>query len=229
VSIIADLLWLWILGAIGGSAYIVWAVYLRGPTPATAHAPSPSQAATTRKTVPPAAMPARPAPPVARPTTQGGSPEHQRRAAAPTVKVAGAEAPKPQAKPSSDDQAMADLFSGVEKKPEPGKEQTKDHLDKASRIEEMGFHPGSKPQEGTGRIAAEPAPAAAKPEVPAAPRSQTAELDDILKRIDAVLADGSAPAAEATLVEPSKQPQEATLPVAQPPPKETDGGQQKLF
>ncbi|MBN8525102.1 MAG: hypothetical protein J0M02_07190, partial [Planctomycetes bacterium] len=60
MEVIRDLLWLWILGAVGGTGYILWALFVRDSAPAQ----RPAQQITTRRT------PASP-PPVARPA---GSP-----------------------------------------------------------------------------------------------------------------------------------------------------------
>lgn len=246
MEIIRDLLWLWILGSVGGTGYILWAVLVRDAgRPAAA---KPPQSVTTRRTptaapvAPPAVRPV--APPVRTPLptpAAAGSPEHQRRGSAPTVKLPTAEPAKPVAG-GDDDAAAADLFSGLAEAkakadqaptpvPEPApapKEPPKDAVEGASRIEDYGFHVGAKAAE-----------TAAKPEaapVPVQPRSQTQELDDILKRIDAVLSESDAPPAEATMVDQSKQPQgQATLAVPTLPPTErtdrkvTDPNQQKLF
>lgn len=234
MEIIRDLLWLWIFGALGGTGYILWAVLVRDAAPATGR----PQDITTRRS-PPVARPA--APPVARPApvtpaapaVSGAEP--QRRGSAPTVKLEGP------GRKTSDDQAAADLFSGlgaakakadaappIQVPQPPQLAPPKDVVEKAVRLEERGFHVGAaKPAEPQPAATAPPAPVAAD----AAPRTQTAELDDILKRIDAVLSESNAPSSEATL-SGGAQP---TMPVAQPPPTEklerkaTDPNQQKLF
>jgi hypothetical protein len=85
--------------------------------------------------------------------------------------------------PSTDDDAMESLFSGVSKSGPDEAER------KASRLAELGFHHSINTT----------APAD-KPAVPAAPRSNTAELNAILERIDQFLADepkdGSASSAD---------------------------------
>jgi hypothetical protein len=239
MEIIRDLLWLWILGAVSGAGYITWALFVRQPVPARA---SPQQITTRRTPVsPPVARPAGSgaASPVRSPTPLQG--EHQRRGSAPTVKLAAAEPATDRLArtPSADDQAASDLFSGLsEAKAKadaapplsipaaPQLAPPVGSVEKAVRLEERGFHVG----------AAKMPEAAAKPPVDLAGqnRTQTQELDDILKRIDAVLSESGAPASEATMANPQQPDGQATLPVPQPPPTErverkaTDP-QQKLF
>lgn len=241
MDVIRDLLWLWILGALGGTGYILWAVFVRDAAPAT----RPAQQITTRRT--PAAPPiARPAgsglpartPPVAQPASGG---EHQRRGSAPTVKLPSADV-TPERKTSADDQAASDLFSGLSAAKAkadaappiivpaaPQLAPPKDVVEKAVRLEERGFHVGAAKMEQPKQAAAQlPADAAGQP------RSQTQELDDILKRIDAVLSESGASTSEATMT--NAQPEgQSTMPLPQSPPTEklerkaTDPNQQKLF
>lgn len=244
MEIIRDLLWLWILGAVGGTGYILWALFVRdsAPTPA-----KPQQQITTRRTPsapPPVARPAGTGLPTRTPVPPIGGPpgEHQRRGSAPTVKLAAAE-PGERKTSSPDDQAASDLFAGlsaakakadaaqpVQIPAAPQLPVPKDSVEKAQRLEERGFHVGAAKN-------TEPAPAADKPAADLAgqPRTQTQELDDILKRIDAVLSESGASASEATLTGGQQPGGQQTMPVSQPPPTEklerkaTDPNQQKLF
>lgn len=258
MEFIHDFLWLWVFGAVGGTSYILWALFIRG-APLPARSRSGPQAVTTRRTpaAPPVARPAGAAPPARTPVTPAapavvpptGSPEYQRRGSAPTVKLPTTDSARP-AK-SADDDAAADLFSGLgpakpKTESEPPRAPAKDVVDKAGRIEEYGFHVGTKAaNESDARQAdaaaaaavAKPEPATAIPEVPGQSRSQTQELDDILKRIDAVLSETGAPASEATMATPQQGSSgEQTLPVPTQPPQtakidrtQTDPNQQKLF
>jgi hypothetical protein len=275
MEIIRQLLWLWLLGAASGIGYIIWALKLRDQSHGSA-SPSPAnrppQQITTKRTpqAPPIARPASASPtPVAPPSstapqrtsTAGGSPEYQRRGAAPTQKLPSSEAstaparqPTPSiATPSADDEAAADLFGGLaaarakaDATPTPlpvpppaPKDPPKNLVDQAGRIEEYGFHVGTKASEAAkpGESSKPAAPAAAaSAEAPAAPKTQTQELDDILKRIDAVLSETDAPAADATMMtQQGGNGGQATLPVPTAPPTEklerkaTDPNQQKLF
>jgi hypothetical protein len=207
------------------------------------------QQITTRRTPtgpPPVARPAQPgaAAPMRTPSAPGaagGSPEHQRRGSAPTVKLQAEGG-------SADDAAAADLFSGLSAAkvkadaavvaplpPPPPKTTPKDDVEKAGRIEQYGFHVGTKaaaePPPPPPAKPAEARPATASDPAAGAPRTQTQELDDILKRIDAVLSESGSPASEATM--PNQQ--QATMPLPQSPPTEklerrsTDPNQQKLF
>jgi hypothetical protein len=249
MEIIRDLLWLWILGALGGTAYIVWALFVRPPA-AAQQAPSarPVQQITTRRTPtgpPPVAKPVQPgaSAPSRAPSgvgAPGGSPEYQRRGSAPTVKLQAESG-------NTDDAAAADLFSGLSAAkvkadaavvaplpPPPPKTVPKDDVEKAGRIEQYGFHVGTKAVTEPPPPPPPPAdarPATASDPAAGAPRTQTQELDDILKRIDAVLSESGSPASEATM--PNQQ--QATMPLPQSPPTEklerrsTDPNQQKLF
>jgi len=248
MEIIRDLLWLWILGALGGTGYILWSLFVRPPV-AAQPAPTgrPVQQITTRRTPtgpPPVAKPVQPgtAAPTRAPSgasVPSGSPEHQRRGSSPTVKLQAERG-------NADDAAAADLFSGLSAAkvkadaavvaplpPPPPKTTPKDDVEKAGRIEQYGFHVGTK-------AAAEPPPPPPKPAearpatatdpAAGAPRTQTQELDDILKRIDAVLSESGSPASEATM--PNQQ--QATMPLPQSPPTEklerhSTDPQQKLF
>lgn len=251
MEIIRDLLWLWILGALGGSGYIVWALYLRGPQPAPART---AQQITTRRTpaAPPVARPAGQAPVAPRPVTPAVPPDQQRRGSAPTVKlpISDGGADKPARKPtgSDDDKAAAELFGGLaEAKAKadaappldlPAKPQLatpRDVVEKAQRLEERGFHVPSTKVVMPGEAPPAPAAVPAATPAPAQARTQTEELDDILKRIDAVLSDSGAPASEATITHPEQtSAAQATMPLPQAAPdkherKATDPNQQKLF
>jgi len=266
MEIIRDLLWLWILGALGGTGYILWALFVRDASPVPV-GQRPQQVITTRRTpvgAPPVARPAGSAAapsrvPTAVPPVVAPVGEHQRRGSAPTVKLPSAEPAK-----DSEDQAAADLFGGLSEAraqadaappihvPAPTPLPIpKDIAAQVVRLEERGFHVGA----GRGDITAQPrqttegsAPAIKTPEgeakpgegkpadgVPAQARGQTAELDDILKRIDAVLSESNAPQSEATLTGPQQQGGHATMPMPMSPPsekherKQTDPNQQKLF
>ncbi len=256
MEFIRDLLWLWILGALGGTGYIIYAVFVRAaPAPVGGRPP---QVITTRRTPgpPPIARPAGSGlPPVApaRPAPAAG--EHQRRGSAPTVKLPAAES----ARDASEDAAAADLFGGlsaakakadaappIHVPAPPQLPIPKDIAEQVVRLEERGFHVGA----GRTDVPAQQRPSTegaapaiktpdAKPaegnqtEVPGQPRSQTAELDDILKRIDAVLSESNAPQSEATLT--GQQSGQQTMPLPMSPPTEkldrkaTDPNQQKLF
>jgi hypothetical protein len=260
MEFIRDLLWLWILGALGGTGYIIYAVYVRAaPAPVGGRPP---QVVTTRRTPgpPPIARPAGsglpPVAPVAPARTTPAAGEHQRRGSAPTVKLAAAEG----ARDASEDQAAADLFGGLSEAkaradaappihvPTPPQLPIpKDIAEQVVRLEERGFHVGA----GRTDVPAHPRPSTegvsppiktpdAKPaegnqaEVPGQARSQTAELDDILKRIDAVLSETNAPQSEATLTGQQSGGQQ-TMPMPMSPPTEkldrkaTDPNQQTLF
>lgn len=258
MEFIRDLLWLWILGALGGTGYIIWAVYVR-----TAPAPvggRPPQVITTRRTPgpPPVARPAGSGqPPVAPARTAPAAGEHQRRGSAPTVKLPAAEG----ARDASEDQAAADLFGGlsaakakadaappIHVPAPPQLPIPKDIAEQVVRLEERGFHvgagrtdvPAQQRQSTEGAAPAIKTPEG-KPaegnqsEVPGQPRSQTAELDDILKRIDAVLSESNAPQSEATLTGGQQAGGQQTMPLPMSPPTEkldrkaTDPNQQKLF
>lgn len=258
MEIIRDLLWLWILGAVSGTGYILWALYVRAPAPTPAGARPPQQI-TTRRTPgpPPVARPAGSGPPPVAPARTPAAGEHQRRGSAPTVKLAAAEG----ARDASEDKAAADLFGGlsaakakadaappIHVPAPPPLPIPKDIAEQVVRLEERGFHVGA----GRTDVPAQPRPTTegatpaitgpeAKPaadnqqaEVPGQARSQTAELDDILKRIDAVLSESNAPQSEATLT--GQQPGgQQTMPMPMSPPTEkidrkaTDPNQQKLF
>jgi len=261
MEFIRDLLWLWILGALGGAGYILWAVYVRGPVAASGGAVRPPQSITTRRTpgAPPVARPAGPsaASPAPARTAQPPVAEHQRRGSAPTVKLPAESATDRIRKPTGDEQAAADLFgdlSAAKAKADaappnivPGPPQLampKDIAEKVQRLEERGFHVGTgktdPPHPPAPLIPTQPkadAAAVADGEIPGQARSQTAELDDILKRIDAVLSESGSPASEATLTnQQGESHQTMPLPTVHTSPptekldrKATDPNQQKLF
>ena len=168
--------------------------------------------------------------------------------AAPAVKVSAI----------NDDEAKDSLFAGlgVATAPDetPAQKEESTILRKAERMEELGFHLQARSQPIPGRATdsddqnktellkvvpsssavetqtiPSPAAAAPAPAAPSAPRTQTQELDDILSRIDKVLADNPV-MAEMTLGSDSNAaPKQPTTEVTK---KKTDSdvpGQQKLF
>ena len=194
--------------------------------------------------VPPAVKPAvpRPAPVASKEST------HELPPVAAPVKPAFKPSPvKPAAKATTDDDAAAEsLFAGLEAKPAASVDPAQEATRKASRLAELGFHHSIDTQ------AAKPLPEEAKP------RTQTAELDDILKRIDKVLADSvpsstaptapapvspapvppaPAAAAPAPVAAPAAVPENPAAPVApaakmpesRPVTEDPAPGQQKLF
>ncbi len=168
---------------------------------------------------------------------------------------------------SADDEAKDSLFSGLSAKDEVDEEESTT-IRKAERMEELGFHKQAQSQPTGVPVAnfasdktellkplADPAKPAGDskraetrtPDEPAAPvapanRTQTQELDDILSRIDKVLAENPV---MATMTLGSNSAAEQGNPVKPVPPKppvpstdkkpddkKTDGGsgaQQKLF
>lgn len=158
---------------------------------------------------------------------------------------------------TDDDSAKDDLFAGLSQ----AKADDANNQRKAERLEELGFHAQAKqipvlspeeaaakghtellaaaggpkpsdPKRAETRTGEETAKAAAAAPAPAANRTQTQELDDILSRIDKVLAEnpvmatttlGSASSETGTVVKPATEAVEKKKP-------ETGGeGQQKLF
>ncbi len=174
-----------------------------------------------------------PRPPVARPAAPRPAPPRPAVPAAPVARPAppiqsSTEALHPVAKPavqasSADEKDKDDLFAGL--KPTDGDDAAK----KVKRLQELGFHhsietTAQTPKDDIG---------------PAKPRTQTAELDDILKRIDKVLIEsqgaakpaGDQPAAAVAQPAPAAPAAQAT-PAAEPAPGESvkpDAGQQRLF
>ncbi len=159
-------------------------------------------------------VPARPATPAVKPPVvpravppiASKESTHELPPVAAPVKPAFKPAPvKPAAKATTDDDAAAEsLFAGLEAKPAAPVDPAQEATRKASRLAELGFHHSIDTQ------AAKPLPEEAKP------RTQTAELDDILKRIDKVLAD-SVPASAAPAATPAP-PAAAPLPIPSPTP-----------
>ena len=255
MEIIRELLWLWILGALGGTGYLIYALYYRDAalSPASGGERVQPQITTRRIPVgpPPVARPANqltptPIAPTRSPTAPAPVGEHQRRGSAPTVKLPISDA----SRPGSDDADAADLFSGLSAAKAkadaappiivpvpPQMTMPKGIVEQAERIEERGFHVGAlkkdivperQTTDGQGTSVA----------VPGQGRSQTSELDDILKRIDAVLSESNAPQSEATMTggQQGARGGDQTMPLAQPSPvveksdrKATDPNQQKLF
>lgn len=125
------------------------------------------------------------------PSVNAGLAAHQQRGLAKTAKLPAADRPatpaipspaipvaKPPsapAKPADDDDAMNTLFAGVAK---PDASPAAEAERKVSRLQELGFHHSINPSDPTAKAAN-----------PTAPRSNTAELNSILERIDQFLAD----------------------------------------
>ena len=171
---------------------------LAGSAQASRTRPAPRPLA---RPVPPAVKPAapRPAPVASKESTHELPP-----VAAPVKPAFKPSLVKPAAKATTDDDAAAEsLFAGLEAKPAAPVDPAQEATRKAGRLAELGFHHSIDTQ------AAKPLPEEAKP------RTQTAELDDILKRIDKVLADSvpgsTAPAAAPAPAAPA-QPAAAALP-----------------
>ena len=207
LGFIHGLRWIWVLGALGSSAWLVYELYLRAPATVPLGRPSPTPRPVNR-VKPAAPVSANPLPASA----ASGLAEHRTRSAAQTVKMPSAlpkeEASKatdkmPVAKKSNDaDGEMEGLFSGLDAgidtaRADPKKPSTDSHA-RAARMEAAGLHQPSIHTDNT-----EPQPTANSPKPPspliqavgqspsmAKARSQTQELDDILKRIDEVLSEG---------------------------------------
>jgi len=241
LGFIHGLRWIWVLGALGSSAWLVYELYLRVPATVPLGRPSPTPRPVNR-VKPAAPVSANPLPASA----ASGLAEHRTRSAAQTVKMPSAlpkeEASKatdkmPVAKKSNDaDGEMEGLFSGLDAgidtaRADPKKPSTDSHA-RAARMEAAGLHQPSIHTDNT-----EPQPTANSPKPPspliqavgqspsmAKARSQTQELDDILKRIDKVLSDGpgtkptEAPAAPVLAVPaaPIAAAPAAVVPAAQP-------------
>ncbi len=232
--------WIWVLGALGSSAWLVYELYLRAPATVPLGRPSPTPRPANR------AKPATPAGATPLPASAAsGLAEHRTRSAAQTVKMPSA-SPKDEAgkatgkmpapsKPDGADGEMEGLFSGldagIDTPTDPKKPSTDSHT-RAARMEAVGLHQPSIHTDNT-----EPQPTANSPKPPspliqavgqspsmAKARSQTQELDDILKRIDKVLSDGpgtkptEAPAAPVLAVPaaPIAAAPAAVVPAAQP-------------
>jgi hypothetical protein len=127
---------------------------------------------------------------------EAGAAAHQQRGAAKTAKlpVIGGEQTPAVATDKDDDEAMQTLFANVpvDKKsaPEVSNDPGTEAARKASRMAELGFHHSINPN----APAASAAPSAAATlmptdAAPTAPRSNTAELNAILERIDQFLAE----------------------------------------
>lgn len=192
MELIRDLLWLWILGALAGSAYLAWELWWKprgGTVPTPRPLPGTGQVRSTA-----GARAASPPPDAREPAT----------AALPPRTASG---PLPARSPNPSEAALEARIPASA---------LPDSAIKAARMEERGFHVPPQRRETPAApvpepAAATPAPAAAAGPLPAAPaataaapvappaspppaqpgvvRSQTAELDDILKRIDAVLSE----------------------------------------
>ena len=154
------------------------------------------------------------------PSIEAGIAEHQVRSSAPTAKLSTQPPGEQRVRPTeglssaragstanldvgdaTDLEAKDDLFSGLKKEEETAvTREATPALQRSERLQEIGFH---HPIESDKALPASPAPPMAAPSVPATSqpkgRTQTAELDDILKRIDQVLADNPAPSAEPVL------------------------------
>lgn len=197
------------------------------PRPTGAAKPHPAGSSTTK---------------VASPSVNAGLAAHQQRGLAKTAKLPAATdrpatpavpptavpAPTPApAKPSDDDDAMNTLFAGVAK---PDATPAAEAERKVSRLQELGFHHSINPSDPT-----------SKPASPTAPRSNTAELNSILERIDQFLADepkdgskegskAEAPAAPASAPPKPTEPvdtQAKTEPMIAAKPAEAKTDQQK--
>lgn len=185
-----------VVGLIGSLGYIAWRLQQPG---APAQPPVPS--ATPR----PASF-------------ELGAAEHQKAGSAPTVKLA-------QVKPSAKEaptEAVRDT-------------RPLDPASKVQRMADLGFHAGVDktppprpavviPAEVAAASAAEATIAADLSGAAPADRNQTAELDDILSRIDKVLAEN--PVMATNTMTGATDTQATTTDVVR---KTTDGGQQKLF
>lgn len=199
--------WIWVLGALGSGAWLAYELYLRAPATVPLGRPSPTPR--------PANRPKPAAPVVKSPlpdSATSGLAEHRTRSAAQTVKMPSA-GPKDEAARATDkmpapnkaadaDGEMEGLFSGldagIDTEPASAKKPSTDSHARAARMEAAGLHQPSIHTDNT-----EPQPTANSPKPPspliqavgqspsmAKARSQTQELDDILKRIDKVLSDG---------------------------------------
>lgn len=204
-----------ILGFIPSAGYVVYKLWIAppevvaDPAHATTRAARPA-APGTATPVPPPAQPAR----NRTPSFEAGQQEYQQRGQAKTIKVAPPSArPVPPAPPAPPVAAEA---------VEPAEAQRR-----AQRLGELGFHTTAP---------AEKAQTAAVGDQPATVRTQTAELDDILSRIDKVLAEnpvmatatsGAVPGPDA-IAKPAEP--ETTKAVAiQPDAPKPATDQQKLF
>jgi hypothetical protein len=209
-----------ILGFLASGGFILWRLVFN---------PAPGTSALTPRTPVPSTRPAHSRPP----SNAAGQAEYVHRGQAKTIKVAP---PAKDAKntttqlvaklapAASDAEARDSLFSGLSSSPDG---QFTDSNQKAERMEELNLHPAPN------RIEAKPDPEAAPlpGAVPPPPRSQTAELDDILSRIDKVLAENPVMATSTITPESATEAQKAkvakTEAVANPTP--AAGDQQKLF
>lgn len=172
------------------------------------------------------------------PSLEAGQAEHAVRGQAKTIKV---EPPSRDQRntttqllaktdPRNDDEARDSLFGGLGGEGLTEEEDTKRKVD---RLSELHLHSTVENTPATPNPHAAPLPGS-NPALPAANRSQTAELDDILSRIDKVLAENPVMASstitpESATLEQKARAAEATAqtePVANPDGKPS---QQQLF
>jgi hypothetical protein len=208
-----------ILGFIPSAGYVVYKLWIAPPE--TAADPAHATTRTARPASPaPASMPMAPSAPPAQPargrtpSIDAGQAEYQQRGQAKTIKVAPPSArPVPPAPPAPPVAAEA---------VEPAEAQRR-----AQRLGELGFHTTAP---------AEKAQTAAVGDQPATVRTQTAELDDILSRIDKVLSEnpvmatatsGAVPGPDA--VGKPAEPETTKAVAVQPDAPKPDTDQQKLF
>jgi hypothetical protein len=196
-------------------AWFIWAI-LRNLKPATSK-PSGRAGSTNR-----VALPRKPADvvPLNRTSTGGLAPsieagmvEHQVRSSAPTAKLS-TQPPGDKVRPTeglgqgnrstaeieigdvADSDAKDDLFSGLKTEEPTGTREATPAMHRSERMQEIGFHHPIESEKVMPATTPPPMAESAPPAVVPKGRTQTAELDDILKRIDQVLADNPPPATE---------------------------------
>ncbi len=203
ISLIHDLLWLWVVGFLLSGGYFLWGM-LNPPRPASPLSNNLNRPAGARSNTNPrkpsdiktdrvgASTPKTP-----KPASFGDKPTELMTASDLTIKPA--EAKKSDDTFAESDDSTEGLFSGLGKKPDGSDPSASGVIrHKIARMEEIGFHHQIEsdkvvPQVPAAAVVAESKAADTPTPAAAVPRSQTAELDDILRRIDKVLADGSTP------------------------------------
>jgi hypothetical protein len=201
-----------ILGFIPSAGYVVYKLWIAPPEVVADPAHATTRAA--RPAAPGAATPVAPPAQPARnrtPSFEAGQQEYQQRGQAKTIKVAPPSArPTPPAPPVAAEAV------------EPAEAQRR-----AQRLGELGFHTTAP---------AEKAQTAAVGDQPATVRTQTAELDDILSRIDKVLSENPVMATATSSAVPNPdavgkpaEPETAKAVAVQPEAAKPDTEQQKLF
>jgi hypothetical protein len=152
------------------------------------------------------------------PSIEAGIAEHQVRSSAPTAKLA-TQPSGDKVRPTesslvarnpatdleigddTDTEAKDELFSGLQAEAKveapPERKESTPAMQRSERLQEMGFH---HPIEAEKALPASAPPPMAEMVTPGKPRTQTAELDDILKRIDQVLADNPPPPTDSVLL-----------------------------